>query len=243
MESFLLLLVLVALFTAGVSYSRASKLSRRIAAIEQYLATEQEPMPVPVPVSSPVPTQTTTLADEGMGADIRKPRPHVAPAPAQPSPQNQPILEPSPPARPLLEPVVQRIRSTEEWETLIGGRWMNRIGALALILGIGFFLKYAFDNNWISQGLRVVIGLAIGMGLLAWPIAPMAETWRSSPRASSAPESPHSISLFTPHRTFTTSFPFRSPWLEWEWLPVWRCNRPSRMTPERLPSWAGLVAF
>ncbi len=61
-----------------------------------------------------------------------------------------------------------RARTSEEWEALIGGNWLNRIGALALMLGIAFFLKYAFDNNWIKQGAQVAIGLVIGGGLLAF---------------------------------------------------------------------------
>ncbi len=53
-------------------------------------------------------------------------------------------------------------RTREEWEALIGGKLLNRIGALALIIGVGFFLKYAFDNNWISETTRVLTGAVIG---------------------------------------------------------------------------------
>jgi uncharacterized membrane protein len=53
-------------------------------------------------------------------------------------------------------------RSREEWEAIIGGKLLNRIGAVALILGVGFFLKYAFDNNWISEAVRVLIGAVAG---------------------------------------------------------------------------------
>jgi uncharacterized membrane protein len=49
-----------------------------------------------------------------------------------------------------------------EWEILIGGKILNRIGALAIIIGISFFLKYAFDNDWISESVRVIIGGIIG---------------------------------------------------------------------------------
>ncbi len=49
---------------------------------------------------------------------------------------------------------------------MVGGKLLNRIGALALIIGVGFFLKYAFDNNWISETLRVLIGAIAGGGLL-----------------------------------------------------------------------------
>ncbi len=60
----------------------------------------------------------------------------------------------------------ERLKSTAEFETLIGGNVLNRIGALALIFGIGFFLKYAFDNNLISPVVRVLIGVAIGVSLI-----------------------------------------------------------------------------
>lgn len=55
----------------------------------------------------------------------------------------------------------------EEWEMLVGGKLLNRIGAIALILGIGFFLKYAFDHDWISEPIRLVIGMMVG-GLMLW---------------------------------------------------------------------------
>ncbi|MXY47885.1 MAG: DUF2339 domain-containing protein [Gemmatimonadetes bacterium] len=60
-----------------------------------------------------------------------------------------------------------RPRTREEWETLIGGKLLNRVGALALVLGVGFFLKYAFDNNWLNETARVVLGGAAGLLLTA----------------------------------------------------------------------------
>jgi uncharacterized membrane protein len=64
--------------------------------------------------------------------------------------------------RPLAEQEPSRSRTREEWESFIGGKLLNRIGALALIIGLGFFMKYAFDNNWISETIRVVIGACVG---------------------------------------------------------------------------------
>ncbi|MEX2116764.1 MAG: DUF2339 domain-containing protein [Bacteroidota bacterium] len=55
-----------------------------------------------------------------------------------------------------------RTKGQEELEALIGGRLMNRIGALALVLGVAFFLKYAFDNEWITETMRVLTGIVIG---------------------------------------------------------------------------------
>lgn len=52
-------------------------------------------------------------------------------------------------------------------EENIGGQWFARVGIAALVLGISFFLKYAFDNNWIGEAGRIFIGVMIGFGLLA----------------------------------------------------------------------------
>jgi uncharacterized membrane protein len=53
-------------------------------------------------------------------------------------------------------------------EDLIGGHWLNRIGILAVFIGVSFFLKYAFDNNWIGPSGRVAIGILLGALMLPW---------------------------------------------------------------------------
>lgn len=58
-------------------------------------------------------------------------------------------------------------RTRQEWEQLIGGKVLNRIGALALIIALGSFMKYAFENNWISETVRVLIGAGFGVFCLA----------------------------------------------------------------------------
>jgi uncharacterized membrane protein len=69
--------------------------------------------------------------------------------------------------KPKYEPIPPKPSKTrEEWESFVGGKLLNRIGALALIIGIGFFLKYAFDKNWISEIIRVGIGFVSGIILI-----------------------------------------------------------------------------
>lgn len=51
-------------------------------------------------------------------------------------------------------------------EENIGGKLFMKIGMVALFLGISFFLKYAFDNNWIGETGRVLIGIFIGLIML-----------------------------------------------------------------------------
>lgn len=54
----------------------------------------------------------------------------------------------------------------ESLETEIGLKWLGRIGILALVVGIAFFMKYAFDNDWISEAVRAAIGILSGMVLI-----------------------------------------------------------------------------
>lgn len=56
----------------------------------------------------------------------------------------------------------------ENMEALIAGQWMNYVGILALLFAVAFFLKYAFENNWVGPRGRVAIGLLIGSALYPW---------------------------------------------------------------------------
>ena len=53
-----------------------------------------------------------------------------------------------------------------DWERLLGRNWFAIIGAIALVVGIGFFLKLAFDNNWIGDTGRIVLGVILGLALV-----------------------------------------------------------------------------
>ena len=53
-------------------------------------------------------------------------------------------------------------------ERRIGSQWLNRVGVVAVLVGVSYFLKLAFDNGWIGPGLRVLIGLVAGSGLCWW---------------------------------------------------------------------------
>lgn len=51
-------------------------------------------------------------------------------------------------------------------EKFIGENLANKIGIAILVLGIGFFVKYAIDQNWIGVYGRVLIGIACGGALI-----------------------------------------------------------------------------
>ncbi|TCP66259.1 DUF2339 domain-containing protein [Baia soyae] len=71
------------------------------------------------------------------------------------------IFDSSPP------PVKEKSRTRHEWEMLIGGTWLNRIGALAIIFGMIFFYKYAVDHDWVSETMQVCLGYLVA-GMFTW---------------------------------------------------------------------------
>lgn len=89
-------------------------------------------------------------------------RPRPGTAPARPAPKNPPAAALPPSVRPAREV------SGLDLESLIAGRWLNRIGIVSLLLAVAFFLKYAFDNDWIGPRGRIAIGLACGSALLVY---------------------------------------------------------------------------
>ena len=44
--------------------------------------------------------------------------------------------------------------------------FLTVIGVITLVLGIGYFVKYAIDQNWINETLRVIIGILVGLTII-----------------------------------------------------------------------------
>ncbi len=74
---------------------------------------------------------------------------------------NNPV--PTPPPFHQAPPSHPKNNAFEKW---IGENLFGKLGILILVLGIGFFVKYAIDKSWINELLRVVMGFLAGGGLL-----------------------------------------------------------------------------
>jgi len=109
--------------------------------------------------------------------------PPVVPGPpATPGPLNPPaghiagtpqFSRPSPAAPPVPAPSFGYTHSSSaapdrSLESRIGSQWFNRVGILAMLIGVAWFLKLAFDNRWIGPLGRIIIGLIAGAALIAW---------------------------------------------------------------------------
>jgi uncharacterized membrane protein len=98
----------------------------------------------------------------------------VAPAPPPPPPQPASDLafalppNPPPPLPSLATQYGTQPSDSRSLENRIGSQWFNRVGILAVLIGMAWFLKFAIDNHWIGPLGRVLIGLIVGAGLIAW---------------------------------------------------------------------------
>jgi uncharacterized membrane protein len=118
------------------------------------------------------------LASTPVSADVPQPlksEPSKALTPAQisSSPAHEAPLQRIPASPGLLapprRPTLSVPRGQEgDLEKKIGQYWLNRIGIAAMLIGVSYFLKYAFENNWIGPGGRIGIGLLAGIALILW---------------------------------------------------------------------------
>jgi uncharacterized membrane protein len=107
-------------------------------------------------------------------------RPAAAPSMTTvPAVISAPVNESAPPAPPVTPAIIaepathSRAPRSESLpgpslESRIGSHWANRIGITAMLIGVAYFLKYAFESNWIGPAGRVSIGLVAGIAVVVW---------------------------------------------------------------------------
>ena len=141
---------------------RVSSVELKLAELADKLASLEAARSATAPTTVEVRTALTTVAPSELAPSLAiTPDVPVAPR-AAPTP---PLL---PPVPALVRPATPRQRVEGDMETTIAGRWLNRIGILAVVIGLAFFLKYAFDNHWIGPTGQVAIGVLFGAGLLVF---------------------------------------------------------------------------
>jgi len=126
--------------------SQLGALTARIYRLEQKAGIDAGPVPAPQSTVSPVPPPppfAETAAQTAPAVPGQPPMTSGMPAPAQ----------------------VSR-GSSGDLEGKIGKLWFSWIGIFAILAGVAYFLKYAFDSNLIGEGGRVAIGLVLGIAVI-----------------------------------------------------------------------------
>lgn len=128
--------------------SELRRLERRVEELESRLAEVEGRLGVPKP--EPVPVVEPTRVEAPL------------PPPAMPAPAMPPPIPPEALVPPLVPPEQVAARSETETETKAGLVWLNRIGAVTLILAVAFGFKAAVDNDLIGPMGRVICGILAG---------------------------------------------------------------------------------
>jgi uncharacterized membrane protein len=139
--------------------SRVYELERKLDALDRRLrsspAVPSEAPPPARPISPPAPRREPAQVTQPQATPLT-PRVSPPPVPSEPSRAAAATITYDSSSSPAAETDV---------ETIIAGRWLYYVGILALAFAVTFFLKYAFDNNWIGPAGRVAIGLLVGSAL------------------------------------------------------------------------------
>jgi uncharacterized membrane protein len=90
--------------------------------------------------------------------------PEKPPEAVKEQPAPEPVFKPTPAPPPVAKPIgFMETRQTGSLEQKIGTRWLLFLGVITSIVGVGFFLKYAYDNSMIGPLGRVVITAVAGI--------------------------------------------------------------------------------
>lgn len=130
-------------------------------------------VPPPIEVETPVETIIPPIAEERVSPEPMR----VVIEPAEEP--NAEVLPPPIPTFASQAPVAHQTEKEIETSYVVKERqeskmikalkelnWLNAIGVITLVLGIGFFVKYAIDQDWINEIGRVALGIAVG-GIVA----------------------------------------------------------------------------
>ena len=62
--------------------------------------------------------------------------------------------------------LIKKEKAKINYEKFIGENLFGKIGILVLVVGVGLFVKYAIDKDWINETMRTILGFVAGAVLL-----------------------------------------------------------------------------
>ncbi|MFN3649242.1 MAG: DUF2339 domain-containing protein [Armatimonadota bacterium] len=182
----LILLVLGLIFGAGVWLGRSAGGSAAVAdlTLEQRVLRLEAQMEAAlrriarVETGSSPPEPEPETAWTGAAAPPAEPvalspdffLPQPAPEPPRPAPapvfmaHRLPAVSPPPLAAPAAGAPVPGARPEVSWEDRIGGQWLNWLGGASLVIALALFLKWAYDQGWLTPLLYLNPWVYLGLG-------------------------------------------------------------------------------
>jgi len=142
------------------------ELGERVEYLERLLGQQFEVPSGPAETASPEPVAVAAVPPPEASPDAEPlPAAHLPPTPAESTP---PVVHPpTPPKLPPLAVWRQRVREQmagEEWEVVVGGSLLNKIGIVVLVVGVALFMGYSL--RYMGPLARVATGVVTSVGLL-----------------------------------------------------------------------------
>jgi len=196
-----LICIFILLERTGSTVKSLTNLHHRFIALNEELAKIKQEL---YSSKSTTPQQTPEKPVTPIVIEEAKPEPVII-KPLTPEPIPTSILEvpketPPTPVAPR-EPIVKEVNKAPrpktffeknpDLEKFIGENLINKIGIAVLVIGVGFFVKFAIDQDWINEIGRVFIGILCGGILLG-----VAHYTRNSFRAFSSVLAGGGIAIF-----------------------------------------------
>lgn len=195
MEGILLfgvILILTIIILPIVSLSKLSSIERKLTELEKALNRANQTSEKKRPAEqAPADAETTAIPQEEKHRPAKVPEVIVkAPEVIVKAPEPVKVAEPEEEAKPEIPVFITFGESEEEFRKPAGQpeiikpaatkkaplkkgqgikfeNMLSKIGIITLVLGVGFFVKYAIDRDWINEIGRVGIGLLAGGALIA----------------------------------------------------------------------------
>ena len=120
--------------------------------IEKYYAADEEPAPR---AAAPARSEAVPPA---------KPAAAAPAAPVRPEAMHPAFVTAAPAPKLPVTPVTkeEKRRNDLNFETAMGQKWLLIIGIVATVFGVGYFLKYSFDQGWVGPAGRVAMAYVWG---------------------------------------------------------------------------------
>ncbi|MEE1610240.1 DUF2339 domain-containing protein [Microvirga sp. CF3016] len=132
----------------------------KLAILQQHIAAlEGELRLIKAQAGRPAPSTDRAPLPEAPVEQPVEPEPELAPA-LGPAPATAPV-----PAIPAAAPQ-QPAAKTRDFEEKLGARWAVWVGGVALALGGIFLVRYSIEQNLLSPGTRITLGLLFALALI-----------------------------------------------------------------------------
>lgn len=144
-----------------------SKLTKRLTSLEKELRSISQRLGgvhLPEAEKKPISKEQQPARESVSGQPIPQPEKKEKPPVMPPAPEEVVLrIDMQPPVEDKKTVPEIKPRAAFNLERIVGENWLNKVGILLFVFGMGFLIKYAIDNDYIGEAGRIAIGAVTGL--------------------------------------------------------------------------------